>query len=507
QIPYQGELILRGEAVITYADFEKINGEIEDVDARYKNPRNLCSGSVRQLNSQITAQRKVHFFAFALVRAEGVDFKNSREEQFIFLQKQGFETVEYKAVTADTMQEAVAWFEEKITDYPVPSDGLVLLLDDIAYGESLGRTAKFPRNAIAFKWADEQAETTLREVEWSASRTGLINPVAIFDPVELEGTTVSRASVHNVSIVKELKLGIGDRITVYKANMIIPQIAENLTKSGTLEIPCTCPVCQGETRIVKENDTETLVCPNQDCDAKKIKSFTLFVSRDAMNIDGLSEATLEKFLAEGFLHTYADLFHLDRHRDAIIQMDGFGEKSYQNLEASVEKARHTNLARLIYSLGIPNIGIANARMICREYKNDLDKMLAAPTEELAAMDGVGPVIAGAFVDFFAREKNKTALELLLKEVELEPETFSEEALPLSGQSFVITGSLNHFENRSALKEKIEALGGKVTGSVTGKTVCLINNDSTSNSAKNKKARELGIAVLTEEEFMEQYLEK
>lgn len=507
QIPYQGELILRGEAVITYADFEKINGEIEDVDARYKNPRNLCSGSVRQLNSQITAQRKVHFFAFALVRAEGVDFKNSREEQFIFLQKQGFETVEYKAVTADTMQEAVAWFEEKITDYPVPSDGLVLLLDDIAYGESLGRTAKFPRNAIAFKWADEQAETTLREVEWSASRTGLINPVAIFDPVELEGTTVSRASVHNVSIVKELKLGIGDRITVYKANMIIPQIAENLTQSGTLEIPCTCPVCQGETRIVKENDTETLVCPNPDCDAKKIKSFTLFVSRDAMNIDGLSEATLEKFLAEGFLHTYADLFHLDRHRDAIMQMDGFGEKSYQNLEASVEKARHTNLARLIYSLGIPNIGIANARMICREYKNDLDKMLAAPTEELAAMDGVGPVIAGAFVDFFAQEKNKTALELLLKEVELEQETFSEEALPLSGQSFVITGSLNHFENRSALKEKIEALGGKVTGSVTGKTVCLINNDSTSNSAKNKKARELGIAVLTEEEFMKQYLEK
>lgn len=404
QIPYQGELILRGEAVITYADFEKINGEIEDVDARYKNPRNLCSGSVRQLNSQITAQRKVHFFAFALVRAEGVDFKNSREEQFIFLQKQGFETVEYKAVTADTMQEAVAWFEEKITDYPVPSDGLVLLLDDIAYGESLGRTAKFPRNAIAFKWADEQAETTLREVEWSASRTGLINPVAIFDPVELEGTTVSRASVHNVSIVKELKLGIGDRITVYKANMIIPQIAENLTKSGTLEIPCTCPVCQGETRIVKENDTETLVCPNPDCDAKKIKSFTLFVSRDAMNIDGLSEATLEKFLAEGFLHTYADLFHLDRHRDAIMQMDGFGEKSYQNLEASVEKARHTNLARLIYSLGIPNIGIANARMICREYKNDLDKMLAAPAEELAAMDGVGPVIAGAFVDFLPRKK-------------------------------------------------------------------------------------------------------
>jgi len=507
KIAYQGRLVLRGEAIITYSDFERINNSIEDVDAKYKNPRNLCSGSVRQLNNQITAERNVRFFAFALVSAQDVDMHNSREFQMEWLRTQGFEVVEYRVVTSENLDEAMDYFAEKIITNDFPSDGLVALYDDIAYGESLGSTAKFPRNAFAFKWADEVRETTLREIEWSPSRTGLINPVAVFDPVELEGTTVSRASVHNVSIVKELKLGIGDRITVYKANMIIPQIAENLTKSGTLEIPCTCPVCQGETRIVKENDTETLVCPNPDCDAKKIKSFTLFVSRDAMNIGGLSEATLEKFLAEGFLHTYADLFHLDRHRDAIMQMDGFGEKSYQNLEASVEKARHTNLARLIYSLGIPNIGIANARMICREYKNDLDKMLAAPTEELAAMDGVGPVIAGAFVDFFAQEKNKTALELLLKEVELEQETFSEEALPLSGQSFVITGSLNHFENRSALKEKIEALGGKVTGSVTGKTICLINNDSTSNSAKNKKARELGIAVLTEEEFMKQYLEK
>ena len=502
KIPFAGEVVLRGEAVIKYSDFKKINEGIEDVDARYKNPRNLCSGSVRQLNNEVTAKRNVFFFAFALVKAEGRELENSVESNMLWVQNLGFEIVPYKRVDRENIMGEIQNFSEKIVENDFPSDGLVLIYDDIAYGISLGRTAKFPRNAIAFKWADEQAETTLREVEWSASRTGLINPVAIFDPVELEGTTVSRASVHNVSIVKELKLGIGDRITVYKANMIIPQIAENLTKSGTLKIPCTCPVCQGETRIVKENDTETLVCPNPDCDAKKIKSFTLFVSRDAMNIDGLSEATLEKFLAEGFLHTYADLFHLDRHRDAIMQMDGFGEKSYQNLEA-----RHTNLARLIYSLGIPNIGIANARMICREYKNDLDKMLTAPAEELAAMDGVGPVIAGAFVDFFAQEKNKTALELLLKEVELEQETFSEEALPLSGQSFVITGSLNHFENRSALKEKIEALGGKVTGSVTGKTVCLINNDSTSNSAKNKKARELGIAVLTEEEFMERYLEK
>ncbi|MBS4827479.1 MAG: NAD-dependent DNA ligase LigA [Firmicutes bacterium] len=505
QIPFLGELILRGEAVITYEDFERINAKIEDADARYKNPRNLCSGSVRQLNSEITAQRNVRFFAFALVKADGADFENSREKQFEFLKEQGFEVVDYRPVTAETMRDAVEWFEQTVSSYPVPSDGLVLLLDDIAYGEALGRTAKFPRNAIAFKWADETAQTTLREIEWSASRTGLINPVAVFDPVELEGTTVSRASVHNVSIVKELQLGIGDTITVYKANMIIPQIAENLTRSGSLTIPCECPVCHEKTQIRQENDTETLICPNPDCDAKKLKSFTLFVSRDAMNIDGLSEATLEKFLARGFLHTYADLFHLDRYKDEITQMDGFGEKSFANLSDSIEKARHTTLARLIYSLGIPNIGIANAKMICREYKNDLKRLLNAPAEELAGIDGVGPVIAGTFAAFFAEEKNKKALEALLAEVKPEQETFSEEALPLSGKSFVVTGSLNHFENRNALKEKIEALGGKVTGSVTGKTVCLINNDNTSNSSKNKKAQELGVSILTEEAFMEQYL--
>ena len=507
QIPFQGELILRGEAVISYEDFEHINAKIEDVDARYKNPRNLCSGSVRQLNSHITAQRSVRFFAFALVKADGADFENSREKQFEFLKQQGFEVVDYRPVTAETMHEAVEWFEQKIADYPIPSDGLVLLLDDIAYGDALGRTAKFPRNAIAFKWADETAQTTLREIEWSASRTGLINPVAIFDPVELEGTTVSRASVHNISIVKELQLGIGDTITVYKANMIIPQIAENLTKSGSLEIPGECPICHGKTEIRRENDTETLICPNPDCDAKKLKSFTLFVSRDAMNIDGLSEATLEKFLAKGFLHTYADLFHLDRYKEQITQMDGFGEKSFSNLTESIENARHTTLARLIYSLGIPNIGIANAKMICREYKNDLERLLNAPAEELADIDGVGPVIAGTFAAFFAEEKNRKALEALLSEVTLEQENFSDTPLSLSGKSFVVTGSLNHFENRNALKEKIEALGGKVTGSVTGKTVCLINNDSTSDSSKNKKARELGVSVLTEEEFIEQYLKE
>ncbi|MFR3590393.1 NAD-dependent DNA ligase LigA [Eisenbergiella massiliensis] len=505
-IPYQGELVLRGEAVITYEDFRKINEQIEDADARYKNPRNLCSGSVRQLNNEITAQRNVRFFAFALVRADGVDFQNSRKEQFIFLKKQGFEVVEYQEVDAQSILSAVEDYESRVAEYDVPSDGLVLIYDDIAYGQSLGRTAKFPRDSIAFKWADETAETTLQEIEWSASRTGLINPVAIFDPVELEGTTVSRASVHNVSIVKALKLGIGDRITVYKANMIIPQIAENLTGSDTLEIPHTCPVCGGETRIEQVNDVQSLYCTNPDCDAKKVKSFTLFVSRDALNIDGLSEATLEKFLGRGYLHTFADLFHLEQYREEIVEMEGFGEKSYQNLADSIEKSRKTTLPRVIYGLGIANIGLANAKMICREYHDDLERMMQADVEELSLIDGIGEVIAGTFHDYWQSEKNRENMKKLLEELEIKQIEVDESALTLKGMVFVVTGSLMHFDSRSALKELIESKGGKVTGSVTGKTTCLINNDSASGSSKNKKAKELEVPIVTEEEFMKQYLD-
>lgn len=505
QISYQGELVLRGEAVITYSDFEKINEEIGDAAAKYKNPRNLCSGSVRQLNNQVTAERNVRFFAFALVRADGVDFENSRERQLLFLKEQGFDIVDYKRVSEDTILEAVAWFEQKIRTYDVPSDGLVLSLDDLEYSRSLGATAKFPRDSIAFKWADEQAETTLREVEWSASRTGLINPVAIFEPVELEGTTVSRASVHNVSILKALKLGIGDRITVYKANMIIPQIAGNLTGSGTAAPPALCPVCGRPARIQRTNEVESLYCVNPDCDAKKIKSFTLFVSRDAMNIDGLSEATLEKFLARGFIHHYSDIFHLDRYHEQIVELDGFGEKSYQNLMSGIEAARKTTLPRLIYSLGIANIGLANAKMLCREFDYDLRRMMEADVEQLSETDGVGEVIAAAFYQYFREEKNRKELEGLLPELEIAVEKTQESDLTLQGKVFVVTGSLRLYDNRNALKEQIERKGGKVTGSVTSKTTALINNDTASNSSKNKKAKELGIPILSEEVFVEQYM--
>lgn len=500
-IPFKEELILRGEAVISYSDFKKINDEIEEVSAKYKNPRNLCSGSVRQLNNEITAKRNVQFFAFSLVKADHTDFHNARSEQMKWLKEQGFDVVEYREVTADTVDQEVAYFESHISNNDVPSDGLVLVYDDIVYGQSLGSTSKFPRDSFAFKWADEIAETTLQEIEWSPSRTGLINPVAIFDPVELEGTTVSRASVHNISIMEELELGVGDRIQVYKANMIIPQIEENLTRSGVDNIPKACPVCGGDTLIRQISDAKSLYCVNPECQAKHLKSFALFVSRDALNIDGLSEATLEKFIARGFIREYADIFHLDQYEDEIKNMEGFGEKSYLNLQESIEKARVTTLPKVIYSLGIANIGLANAKMICKELQYDVERLLTATEEELNEIAGVGGVIAKAFVDYFRDEKQVNRFRRLLSELYIPQEKINEQEQIFAHMNFVVTGSVEHFENRNEIKELIESKGGKVTGSVTSKTNYLINNDVNSTSSKNKKARELGISIISEEEFV------
>lgn len=502
QIPYQGELILRGEAVIGYKDFERINEQIEDVDARYKNPRNLCSGSVRQLNNEITARRNVKFFAFTLVKADGAEFENSRMQQLSWLEKQGFEVVEHHLADRASIEEEVAWFSEQIVHNDFPSDGLVLVYDDIAYGQSLGTTAKFPRDSYAFKWADEIRETTLLEIEWSPSRTGLINPVAIFEPVELEGTTVSRASVHNISIMEDLELGIGDAIQVYKANMIIPQIAENLTRSGVKDIPQVCPVCGGATKIQMENETKTLYCTNPECQAKHLKSFALFVSRDAMNIEGLSEATLEKFIGEGFIRDFTDIYHLDRYEETIKTLEGFGEKSYAKLITSVENSRSTTMPKVIYSLGIANIGLSNAKMICRAFDNDPQRMMQATVEELVDIQGVGEVIARTFVDYFSDETHRDLFKRLLQEVKLQKEEGEESAQIFENMNFVITGSVEHFANRREVKEIIESRGGKVTGSVTGKTNYLINNDVQSASSKNKKAKELNVPIISESQFLE-----
>lgn len=507
KINFQGRLVLRGEAVIKYSDFQALNETITELAARYKNPRNLCSGSVRQLNNEITAKRNVYFLAFTLVSCEGgeiLDFENSREKQFAWLEEQGFEVVERKLVTRGNMADTVQWFSDAISNNDFPSDGLVLLYDDISYGRSLGSTAKFPRDAIAFKWADETAVTRLLDVEWSASRTGLINPVAIFDSVELEGTTVSRASLHNISIIESLELGIGDEISVYKANMIIPQVAENLTKSSHLPIPAVCPVCGGPTTIERENDVKVLKCNNSECLAKRIKMFTHFMSRDAMNMEGLSEATVEKMIGQGIIKELADLFHLESHREEIVNMEGFGEKSFANMIASIERARTVTLARFIYSLGIPNVGLSNAKLICRAYNNDVDAVLHATAEELVEIDGIGEVIAEAFVSFMTQEQNKIMIADLRKEIQFEENQQEEKSATMNGVTFVITGSVEKFKNRKEMQQFIEERGGKVTGSVTSKTDFLINNDTASGSTKNKKAKELEVPILTENEFLARF---
>lgn len=500
-IPYKDELILRGEAVIKYSDFNRINEQIEDVDAHYKNPRNLCSGSVRQLNSEITSKRNVYFYAFSVVKADGAEFDNSRENQLKWLKNMGFDVVYYRVVNKNNMNEAVSFFESEIEENDMPSDGLVLIYDNIEYGTSLGHTAKFPRDSIAFKWADETASTKLLEVEWSASRTGLINPVAIFEPVELEGTTVSRASVHNVSIVEQLQLGIGDEILVYKANMIIPQILENRTKSSNLKIPDKCPVCGEKTQINKNNDVKYLVCTNRKCQAKKIKAFSLLTTRNALNIDGLSEATLEKFIQKGFIREFKDIYYLKKYYNEIVNMDGFGSKSYNNLIENIEKSRKTTLDRFIYSLGILNIGASNAKVIANAFDNDFDKIMSASKEELAQINGIGEVIADSFVEFFNDKDNKAAALNLLDELEIE-QVVNDTAQIFENMNFVITGNVYQFENRDAVKKYIEERGGKVVSAVSKKTTYLINNDNTSQSSKNKKANELKIPVITEEEFLD-----
>ncbi len=504
-IPFKGELILRGEAVIGYRDFEKINAMIADADSKYKNPRNLCSGSVRQLNSEITAQRHVQFYAFNLVSAQGETFDNSRQAQFEFLSRLGFAVVEYHRVNKDNILDRIDYFAKSIEDNDIPSDGLVLTLDDLAYARSLGSTAKFPRDSIAFKWADEIRETHLKYIEWSPSRTGLINPVAVFEPVELEGTTVERASVHNISIIESLELGVGDVITVYKANMIIPQIADNLTRSGKIDIPTICPACSAPVSIMNDNGTRTLVCTNRECSAKMIKGFTLFVSRDAMQIDGMSEATLEKLIGKGMIHEYADIYKLDAYKEEICQMEGFGEKSYDNLHESIEKSRSTNPVRVIYSLGIPNVGLSNAKILCRFFDYDLDRIRSAGADELSAIEGIGDVIAGSIVSYFADPKKSRAVDNLIECLNIEKPEISGNESKLAGMTFVITGALNNYSNRNELKEIIEQMGGKVAGSVSRNTTCLINNDVTSSSSKNQKARELGVTIISEDDFISEYL--
>lgn len=498
-IPYKGHAVIRGEAVITYEEFDRINEAIDDADAKYKNPRNLCSGSVRQLNSKITAERNVRFYAFTLSEADGVDYEGLRSNQMKWMAEQGFDVVEYVKVDNKSIFEAIDNYAERVHSFEIPSDGLVLTLEDLEYAATLGTTAKFPRDSLAFKWADQQAETILREIEWSPSRTGLLNPIAIFDPVELEGTTVKRASVHNLNIMETLKLGIGDTITVYKANMIIPQIGDNLTKSGNIELPSHCPVCDGTTEIKLMTGTKVLTCTNPNCLAKQVKRFSLFVSRDALNIEGLSEQTLLKFIGLGYIKSFADIFRLENHRDEIVELDGFGKKSYDKLSSSIEKARHTVPARILVALGIPGVGVTTAAQIARACENKWAKISSLSYDELIAINGIGEVMARDYEAFFADEHNKSVVLDLVDELDID-ESYEKAGEALSGEIFVITGSLEHYKSRTELKKEIEAQGGKVAGSVSKNTSYLVTNNPESGSSKNKAAAELGVKIITEDEI-------
>ena len=498
-IPYKGHAVIRGEAVITYEEFDRINEAIDDADAKYKSPRNLCSGSVRQLNSKITAERNVRFYAFTLSEADGVDYEGLRSNQMKWMAEQGFDVVEYVKVDNKSIFEAIDNYAERVLSFEIPSDGLVLTLEDLEYAATLGTTAKFPRDSLAFKWADQQAETILREIEWSPSRTGLLNPIAIFDPVELEGTTVKRASVHNLNIMETLKLGIGDTITVYKANMIIPQIGDNLTKSGNIELPTHCPVCDGATEIKLMTGTKVLTCTNPNCLAKQVKRFSLFVSRDALNIEGLSEQTLLKFIGLGYIKSFADIFRLENHRDEIVELDGFGKKSYDKLSSSIEKSRHTVPARILVALGIPGVGVTTAAQIARAYENKWAKISSLTYDELISVSGIGEVMARDYEAFFADEHNKSVVLDLVSELDID-ESYEQVGTALSGETFVITGSLEHYKSRTELKKEIETQGGKVAGSVSKNTSYLVTNNPESGSSKNKAAAELGVKIITEDEI-------
>ena len=496
KINFNGELNLRGEGIITFTEFERINSELDD-DEVYKNPRNLCSGTVRQLNSKVASDRNVMFYAFTLVRAEGKEFEK-KSGQLKFLEDLGFDVVEHYIVRAEDIKDKIKMFSEKIEKNDFASDGLVLTFDSIAYSSSLGTTSKFPKDSIAFKWSDELAETTLLDIIWNTSRTGRINPIAVFEPVDIEGSTVNRASVHNVSVLEGLKLGKGDKIKVYKANMIIPQIAENMTCSATAKIPEVCPVCQGETEIRMLKEGKELYCINPTCSAQRIKALVHYVSRDAMNIEGLSEETIKKFADAGILDNYTDIYSIKDHPE-IMDMEGFGQKSFDNLVAAVEKSRTVPLENFINALGINQVGLSNAKLLCRNYNYSIEDIVKADQEELKDIEGFGEVIAHSIHSYFANKEN---LELFNKAVELlsfvKP---AETTDKLGGINFVITGDVAIFKNRNEVKALIESLGGKVTGSVTSKTNYLINNDVNSSSSKNKKAKELNIPIITEEEFI------
>lgn len=512
EIEFKGKLVLRGEAIITYTDFNKINSSLGSGVENYKNPRNLCSGSVRQLDSSIANNRSIRWFAFELVSADGKS-PNSVEQSFEWLKRQGFQTVEYMVINQSNFLSVMSYFSSKVSKIDIPSDGLVFTYDDVAYGKSLGRTSKFPRHSMAFKWQDDEAESRLINIEWQVGKTGIITPVAIFEPVDIEGSTVSKASLHNLSILMET-LGRpykGEKIRVFKANMIIPQIScgeklqPNQINAIRISIPDQCPCCGGETevQIDPKSGVQTLWCSNIDCPAKGSRLFKHFVSRDAMNIDGISDATLNRFIEEGLISTFADIYRLSDHMEKIVNMDGFGYKSYENMINSINKSRKVKPANLINALSIPNVGLATAKLICRNFGNDIEKVVAASYSEIDSINGVGDVIASNFVNYFNNKENVDNFIDLYRQLVIEQEKISTNT-SMNGVVICVTGDVYIFPNRRAIKDLVENLGGKLTGSVSRSTSYLVTNDTTSGSRKNKAAQEYGIQILTEKQFIDKF---
>jgi DNA ligase (NAD+) len=504
-IPYKGRLNVRGEALISYADFEKVNASLPEGEEPYKNPRNLAAGSVRQLDSAEVKNRKVQLIVFASDHME-----DTHAKEFMWLQNMGFNVVSHIVVKdGSQVPVSVETFRSFMSDNPVPTDGLVLQFNETEYGRSLGETDKFPRDAIAFKWQDEEKETVVKEIFWSPARTGQITPVAVFEPVELEGTTVERASVHNVGILEQLSITPGDTITVYKANMIIPQVSGNNTMLGKAVIPETCPACGGRTEIrIGRDGSRQLYCTNQECSAKHVGRFVHAVKQDALNIVGMSEKTLEDLIDNGYLHTLADLFRLKEHAYPISQMEGYGRKSVDNMLNAVEAARHTDLQRLIYACGINLVGRTASRAICAYFGYDVVKTLNASFDELKSIEGIGDEIAGSYVEWFQNPANQEMFEDLLSEADLivpqapAVKEVAEGKPGIRGRVIVITGDVYQFDNRSAFKAWVEAHGGKVTGSVSRNTDYLVTNTPNSGTTKNKKAQELGVEIITEQQIID-----
>lgn len=504
-VPYKEELIIDGETIIDWNTFNKINEGLPTGQDKFKHPRNLASASLNVLDTKIAASRNMRFIAWRVIKGlncKSVFFSLKEAE------KLGFEIVPMwtytnKSSDKENISTMLSDLQDKADNLGIPYDGAVMTYDDIEYGKSLGRTEKFFKHSIAYKYEDELYETNLNDIEWNTSKTGLINPVAVFEPVDLDGAITTKATLHNISYIEKLQLGIGDTIQVYRANMVIPKVHDNLTRSNTWKLPDKCPCCGGNVEIHNENGSKTLHCMNNDCKAKLLGKLSHFVSKNAINIDGLSEQTLQKFIDLGWLNTFKDIYYLSDHKEEMYKLDGFGKKSVDKLLESIEKSRNTTLDRFIYGLCIPLIGRTASKTITKEFNNQPEEFynIWCHGYDFTKLNDFGDTMNNSMQDFI--KNNYRWIAVLIGEfIFRESDNNDNIKQVLEGKTFVITGSLRFYKNREELAAVIERNGGKISGSVSAKTSYLINNDVTSTSGKNKKANELGIPIISEGEFVQ-----